>query len=71
MPSLKTPAPDYILYAQHGWADVNQGIGQLAKQIASPRARVVVPNLGFVNTWIRITPLIDRVEAIAHQTQTE
>ena len=39
--------PDYILYAQHGWADVDRGIGQLAKQVASPNARVVVPNLGF------------------------
>jgi len=63
--------PDYILYAQHGWADINQGIGRLAQQIASPTAKVIVPNLGFVNTWIRIEPLIARVEAIAHQTQTE
>jgi len=63
--------PDYILYAQHGWADVNQGIGVLASQVASPGARVVVPNLGFVNTWIRIEPLVDRVEAIALQTQAE
>ncbi|MEL6455162.1 MAG: alpha/beta hydrolase [Cyanobacteria bacterium J06623_5] len=65
------PNPDYILYAQHGWADINQGIGTLAQKIASPRAKVIVPNLGFVNTWIRIAPLIDRVEAIALQTQSE
>ncbi|MEL6491972.1 MAG: alpha/beta hydrolase [Cyanobacteria bacterium J06634_6] len=63
--------PTYILYAQHGWADINQGIGQLADQIACPQAKVVVPNLGFVNTWIRIAPLVERVEAIAHQTQSE
>lgn len=61
--------PDYILYAQHGWADINRGIGLLAQQIASPQALVVVPNLGFVNTWIRIEPLIQRVGAIAQQTQ--
>jgi pimeloyl-ACP methyl ester carboxylesterase len=61
--------PDYILYAQHGWADINRGISRLAGQIADPNAYVVVPNLGFVNTWIRIAPLIDRVEAIALQTQ--
>jgi pimeloyl-ACP methyl ester carboxylesterase len=65
------PSPDYILYAQHGWADVNLGIAQLAAMVASPEARVVVPNLGFVNTWIRIGPLVDRVEAIAQQTQAE
>ncbi|MGB3787306.1 MAG: alpha/beta hydrolase [Phormidesmis sp.] len=63
--------PDYILYAQHGWADINQGIGQLAQSVASPTARVIVPNLGFVNTWIRMEPLISRVEAIAQQTQAE
>ncbi|MGI8936049.1 MAG: serine aminopeptidase domain-containing protein [Phormidesmis sp.] len=63
--------PDYILYAQHGWADIDRGIGTLARQIASPNARVVVPNLGFVNTWIRIAPLIDQVEAIALQTQAD
>lgn len=61
--------PDYILYAQHGWADIDRGVGNLARQIASPQAEVVVPNLGFVNTWIRIAPLIDRVEAIAQHTQ--
>lgn len=63
--------PDYILYAQHGWADVDRGIGTLARQVASPGARVIVPNLGFVNTWIRIEPLIARVEAIALQAQRE
>ena len=65
------PTPSYILYAQHGWADVNRGIGQLATQVACPQAKIVVPNLGFINTWIRIAPLVDRVEAIAHQTQSE
>lgn len=63
------PQPDYILYAQHGWADEDRGISKLAQQIASPQAQVVVPNLGFVNTWIRIAPLVDRVEAIAQETQ--
>ena len=65
------PQPSYILYAQHGWADINSGIGKLAHKIACPQAKVIVPNLGFVNTWIRIAPLVDRVEAIAAQTQTE
>lgn len=63
--------PDYILYAQHGWADIDRGIGNLARQVASPEAKVVVPNLGFVNTWIRIAPLVDKVNAIAQQTQRE
>lgn len=63
--------PDYLLYAQHGWADIDYAIGTLARQIASPNAQVIVPNLGFVNTWIRIAPLVDRVEAIAQQTQLD
>lgn len=63
--------PDYILYAQHGWADENRGIRKLAQQIASPRAEVIVPNLGFINTWIRIAPLVNRVEAIAAKTQQQ
>ena len=61
--------PDYILYAQHGWADIDRGIGSLARQVASPSAKVIVPNLGFVNTWIRIEPLIARVEEIALRAQ--
>lgn len=61
--------PDYTLYAQHGWADIDRGISSLAKQIASPNAQVIAPNLGFINTWIRMAPLIDRVEAIALQRQ--
>lgn len=63
--------PTYILYAQHGWADINSGISQLATQIACPQAKVIVPNLGFVNTWIRIEPLINRVEQIALQAQAQ
>ena len=63
--------PEYILYAQHGWADIDRGIGSLAQQVASPNARAIVPNLGFINTWIRIEPLIERVEEIATQTQRE
>ncbi|MEL6816023.1 MAG: alpha/beta fold hydrolase [Cyanobacteria bacterium J06598_3] len=61
--------PDYILYAQHGWADEHRGIRKLAQQIASPNAEVIAPNLGFINTWIRINPLVDKVEAIAARTQ--
>ena len=61
--------PNYILYAQHGWADENRAMQQLANRLACPKAKVVAPNLGFLNTWIRIAPLIDKVEAIAQRTQ--
>ncbi|MBE9079953.1 alpha/beta hydrolase [Romeria aff. gracilis LEGE 07310] len=60
--------PDYILYAQHGWADTHRDIAALTQSVASPRAHRVTPNLGFINTWLRMAPLVDAVDAIATQT---
>ena len=57
--------PDFILYAQHGWADSSREITALAQSLASPQTKVVTPNLGFVKTWLRIEPLIDHVEQVA------
>lgn len=62
------PQPDYILYAQHGWADTHWDIAALAESVASSAAHRVTPNLGFINTWLRIDPLIDAVDTIATQT---
>jgi len=57
----------FILFAQHGWADTHHGIGQLARSLvkANPNIQVYVPNLGLINTWLTIAPLIDKVEKIA------
>ncbi len=60
-----TSAPDYLLFAQHGWADTNHAIAQLATQLAAPSARVIAPDLGWLNTWLRFEPLVAKVEAIA------
>jgi pimeloyl-ACP methyl ester carboxylesterase len=60
-----TEAPDFILFAQHGWADNSQAIAALAQAVATPKTLIVAPDLGWVNTWIRIEPLIRRVERIA------
>lgn len=57
--------PDFILFAQHGWADTNQKISQLAQSLATPETLVIAPDLGWVNTWLRIEPLIAKVEKIA------
>ncbi|MBD2094896.1 alpha/beta hydrolase [Trichocoleus sp. FACHB-591] len=57
--------PDFILYAQHGWADSSREITALAQSIASSNTKVVTPNLGFVKTWLRIEPLIEHVEQVA------
>lgn len=63
-----TRAPDFILFAQHGWADTNWAIGSLAKTLATPRTKIVVPNLGWLRTWFRIEPLVEQVEQLAIAT---
>lgn len=68
-------APDFILFAQHGWADGSTAIASLARAVATPNTVIVTPDLGWVKTWIRIEPLIQHVEriaidAIAHHPET-
>ncbi|MCU0526185.1 MAG: lysophospholipase [Elainella sp. Prado103] len=60
-------APAYILFAQHGWADDNQAMTRLANELLTEddRTQIVVPCLGYLQTWMRIEPLIQAVEAIA------
>lgn len=58
--------PDFILYAQHGWADNSEGIARLAQDLKStPQTLIITPNLGWINTWLKMQPLIKKVEAIA------
>lgn len=57
--------PDFILFAQHGWADTNRKIGELAKTLATSNTLTITPNLGYFKTWLRIEPLIALVEKIA------
>jgi hypothetical protein len=57
--------PEFILYAQHGWADTGEAIASLARSLAGDRAKIVAPSLGWLQTWWRIEPLIAKVEAIA------
>ena len=63
---------DYILFVQHGWADTNQSMMTLAQQLApknAPKqAQIVAPCLNFAMTWLRITPLIAEVDALATAT---
>jgi hypothetical protein len=58
---------DFILYAQHGWADTSTAIAKLAHRLATPKTKVVTPNLGYFQTWIRIEPLIEKVAAITSE----
>jgi pimeloyl-ACP methyl ester carboxylesterase len=57
--------PDFILYAQHGWADNNLGIAKLAQSLSTPQTFIISPNLGWVDTWLKMPPLIKKVEAYA------
>jgi hypothetical protein len=61
-------APDCLLFVQHGWADTNYAISQLAKALSTSKTQVVAPNLGYFRTWLRIEPLIAYVEEIALET---
>ncbi|PZV13014.1 MAG: lysophospholipase [Pseudanabaena sp.] len=56
---------DFILFAQHGWADTCHDIAQLARALAMENTIVYTPDLGLVNTWLEIEPLINKVENIA------
>ncbi|PSN11703.1 lysophospholipase [filamentous cyanobacterium CCT1] len=63
----------YILFAQHGWADTNQSMMTLAEALvagepAAGEAQIVAPCLNYAMTWLRITPLIDEVDALATAT---
>ncbi len=60
--------PDFILFAQHGWADNSKAIATLARNLATPNTLTITPDLGWVKTWIRIEPLIQYVEQIATET---
>ncbi len=55
----------FILFAQHGWADTAQDIGYLARSLAKSNTIIYVPDLGWINTWLEIAPLIAKVENIA------
>ncbi len=63
-----TDTPDFILFAQHGWADNSRAIATLARSIATPKTAIVAPDLGFIDTWFWIEPLIQKVERIAIDT---
>lgn len=56
---------DFMLFAQHGWADISQDIGYLARSLAKPNTPTYAPDLGLINTWFTIAQLIAKVEKIA------
>jgi pimeloyl-ACP methyl ester carboxylesterase len=63
--------PHFLLFAQHGWADDNRAMTRLAHQLADEDTLVVAPCLDYLQTWIRIAPLIQAVEATAAVYMTD
>lgn len=57
--------PDFLLFAQHGWADTGRDIGRLAEVLANTNTRAIAPSLNWWQTSIRIEPLIQNIERIA------
>ena len=61
--------PDFILFAQHGWADTSRDIAYLARSLTKSsnptRNPTYTPDLGLMNTWLTIAPLVAKVENIA------
>ncbi|NJK62198.1 MAG: alpha/beta hydrolase [Synechococcaceae cyanobacterium SM2_3_1] len=65
LPAESQMPPDYLLFAQHGWADTATAIRSLALELGSDSTPVIAPDLGWLATWIRIDPLIQTVETTA------
>lgn len=57
--------PEFLLFVQHGWADDNRAMLDLAKRLVTDTTPIIAPDLGFIQTWLKIDPLIDAVESIA------
>ncbi|MEL6495846.1 MAG: alpha/beta hydrolase [Cyanobacteria bacterium J06623_7] len=62
--TAKEQLPEYLLCAQHGWADTGNQLGKLARAAANPQTKVIVPSLGLIKTFIRLQPLVLRLEQI-------
>lgn len=60
--------PDFLLFAQHGWADNHKNLSKLAQKLIDENALLIAPSLGILKTFIRISPLVKDVERIASQT---
>jgi pimeloyl-ACP methyl ester carboxylesterase len=64
---MLTRTPEFLLFSQHGWADDNRAMTKLAQRVASEEALIIAPSLGYIETWLRIEPLIGLVERVATQ----
>jgi hypothetical protein len=63
--SPTSSAAPFLLFIQHGWADGNRAMLGLGKSLVGSDTPVIAPDLGYVQTWLRIAPLVQQVEALA------
>ena len=63
--------PEFLLFAQHGWADTGDDIGKLSAAAVDSKTLVTAPSLGLVKTFIRIEPLVEKIEQIATSLITQ
>ncbi len=65
MASSSSPQPpERLIFAQHGWSDTGKYLGELVRSVAPAHSEVVAPSLKFVNTWLRINPLVQEKEKL-------
>jgi hypothetical protein len=57
-------SPDFLLFAQHGWADTGNDINRLAQALATPKTLITAPSLGMIKTFIKIDLLVKKLEQI-------
>ncbi|MEM7757463.1 MAG: lysophospholipase [Cyanobacteria bacterium P01_A01_bin.40] len=62
---VNSSQPEFLLFAQHGWADTGTNIGNLAAAAADSQTLTIAPSLGWLKTFIRIQPLVRQLEKIA------
>lgn len=64
---LRNNNPQFLLFAQHGWADNGNSISRLARAVAEEETIITVPSLGYITTFISIKPLVKKLERIVRE----
>lgn len=62
---MQPMSADFILFAQHGWADNHLNMLALAQKLATETTIVIAPRLNYALTWLRLAPLVETVDRLA------
>ncbi len=61
-------SPKFMLFVQHGWADNANDLAGMARRWLvpnEPSEYLIAPNLGWLNTWLPMEPMIRQIERTA------